>query len=186
MVKEFDLDPLSECWLVLDLNLKAQAGSGRDSTEELEVTVAATLASYYLGQNREVGLITQGHTIAADRGDRQLQKILELLAVLHAHSEETVQELVTSEERRFPRSAAAVIITSSSDESSLVAWQALEARGLSVAAVLLDVQSFGGGWTSFSLAGLLEARGIATYLIRRGDDVERVLEMPKGAGAWPA
>src|SRR5690606_17012240 len=38
MVKEFDLDPTSDIWLVLDLEQRVQAGAGEESTEEYAVT----------------------------------------------------------------------------------------------------------------------------------------------------
>lgn len=175
MVKEFDLDPLSESWLVLDLNLNAQAGFGQDSTEEWGVEVAATLANYLLSQHREVGLITQGHTIVADRGNRQLHKLLELLAVVHSSSTVSLEELVASEGIRFTRGAVAVIITPDVDENALAAWQLLQTRGVSVVAVLLEAESFGSTRSSLSLAGLLQAHSVPTYLIRKGDDLAHAL-----------
>lgn len=175
MVKEFDLDPLSESWLVMDLNIKEQAGSDLDSTEEWGVKVAATLANYLLDQHREVGLVTQGHTIVADRGNRQLHKLLELLAVVHSRSAVSLEELVASEGIRFTRGAVVVAITPAVDESTLAAWELLRMRGLSVAAVLLDAQSFGKEKSSLPLAGLLQAHGVPTYLVRRGDDLAHAL-----------
>jgi uncharacterized protein (DUF58 family) len=175
MVKEFDLDPLSESWLVLDLNRTVQVGSDQDSTEEWGVVVAATLANYFLDQHREVGLVTQGHTIVADRGNRQLHKLLELLAVIHSSSTAPIEELVASEGVRFTRGAVVVIITPDVDESALAAWQLLQARGLAVVAVLLEAQSFGNMQPSLPLAGLLQAHGVPTYLIRKGDDLAHTL-----------
>lgn len=178
MVKEFDLDPLSESWLVLDLDMNAQAGLSLDSTEECGVTVAASLANYLLDQHREVGLVTQGHTIVTDRGNRQLHKLLELLAVIHSRSTVPLEELVASEGARFTREAVVVIITPATDESALAAWQLLQARGLAAVAVLLDAQSYGKHESSAPLASLLQAHGIPTYVIRRGDDLAKALASP--------
>src|ERR687885_1385950 len=48
MVREFELDPTADVWIVLDLNADVQAGSGLDSTEEYAVTAAASLARHFL------------------------------------------------------------------------------------------------------------------------------------------
>src|SRR5439155_21655556 len=82
MVKEFELDPFSDVWVILDLDRQAHHGSGPDSTEEYSVTVAASLARHFLMQNRSVGLLAQKEVLPPDRGIRQLTKVLELLAVV--------------------------------------------------------------------------------------------------------
>ena len=75
MVKEFELDPTADLWMILDLDASVQAGAlggssmpamqtadvplsfWLDSTEEYGVTIAASLARHFLNQNRNVGLI---------------------------------------------------------------------------------------------------------------------------------
>ena len=175
MVKEFELDPLSEVWLVLDLHSDVQLGSGADSTEEWAVSVAATIANYYLGKQREVGIVTQGTALPADRGDRQLQKILEMLAVVRSASNVPLEELMAAEGSRFPRGSTAVIVTPSADERWLVAGDVLLARGVTVIAVLLDALSFGGKRSGLSVVGSLAFAGVQTYVVRKGDDLGRAL-----------
>ena len=56
-------------------------------TTEYAVTVTASLARYFVLRNRAVGLSSRGRTreyVQADRGERQLNKILEALAVVTA------------------------------------------------------------------------------------------------------
>src|SRR5690606_10175361 len=105
MVKEFELDPTADIFIVVDLEANAQAGASGiaslpnisggeiplsywlDSTEEYAVTIAASLARHFLNQNRNVGLIGSASThisIPTDRGGRQMLKILEQLAVARA------------------------------------------------------------------------------------------------------
>ncbi len=100
MVKEFELDPTADVWVVLDLDARAHVrGLIRDlahddplanllanATEEYAVTVAASLARHFINQNRTVGLMAAGQhreIIPTDRA-RQLLKVLEALAVLRA------------------------------------------------------------------------------------------------------
>ncbi len=178
MVKEFDLDPLSDIWIVVDLDSEVQVGSGAESTEEWTVSAGATLAKYFLDQQREVGIVTQGRVLVADRGYRQLQKVLELLAVAHATSSTPLERVVLSEEVRFGRGATAVIVTASTDERWLAACSLLAARGVSVLAVLLEASTFGSRQSSLLLVSTLVARGVPTYLVKRGDDLSHALAHP--------
>ncbi len=180
MVKEFDLDPLSDVWLILDLDSEVQVGSGEDSTEEWVVSVGATLAKYFLDQQREVGIITQRRVLVADRGYRQLQKVLELLAVAHADSSVPLERVVLSEEVRFSRGATAVIVTPSTDERWLAACRLLAARGVSVLAVLLEASTFGSRQSSLLLVSSLVASGVPCYLVKRGDNLSQALAHPAG------
>ena len=107
MVKEFELDPLAEVWIFLDASRTVHSSlpyqhpefDPRDfwrarfqfklppSTVEYSVTVAASLARYYLQRGRAVGLVTAGpalQILPSDRGGRQLSKVLEGLALLRA------------------------------------------------------------------------------------------------------
>ena len=89
MVKEFDLDPAVDAWIFLDLHDTVQAGEGEHSTEEYGVTIAATIANYLLRQDLSLGMIVNGgkrEILPLDRGERQIERVLELLAVVQAGS----------------------------------------------------------------------------------------------------
>lgn len=178
MTKEFDLDPLADVWLVLDLDDQVQVGSGQDSTEEWAVAIAATLASYFVGQQRQVGLITQGRALVADRGDRQLHKLLDLLAVVRSDSSVPLEQLILSEENRFVRGATMVVITSSIDERWLATCSLLMSRGVTVLAVLLEASTFGAKDSPLLSISSMAAVGIPSYLVRRGDDLAAALAQP--------
>ena len=67
------------------------------STEEYSVVVAASLAAYFLGEGKSVGMIAWGQhrvTIPADRGGRQLIKMLRALAVLRAEGDVPLEEVL--------------------------------------------------------------------------------------------
>src|SRR5581483_9895945 len=103
MVKEFELDPFSDIWIVLDLNRYVHYGRGAESTEEYAVTVAASLGKHFLMQNRCVGFVSQNEVIQADRGSRQLTKLMELLAVVRADRWLTLGQTLSGESLRFNR-----------------------------------------------------------------------------------
>jgi uncharacterized protein (DUF58 family) len=97
MVKEFELDPLADVWIFLDVSSKVQSALKEDtadyyskdiwsrkgkipllpSTEEYGISIAASVVRDYLRQGRAVGLACAGQhltLISPDRGGRQLGK----------------------------------------------------------------------------------------------------------------
>src|SRR4029079_633860 len=110
IVKEFELDPTADVWILLDLERGIQTDAWweqawyeRDldelwltekvtklapNTEEYAVTCAATIAKYFLDKQRAVGLSASNHEHAyaqPDRGERQLGRLLEMLAVVESN-----------------------------------------------------------------------------------------------------
>ena len=78
MVKELEIEPSGDVWIVLDLNRSAQSGTGKQGTLEYSVIVAASIAAKLLseGERRSVGLLTvSGQFASAEMetaGDDQL------------------------------------------------------------------------------------------------------------------
>ncbi|MFN8521991.1 MAG: DUF58 domain-containing protein [Chloroflexota bacterium] len=178
MVKEFELDPYSDVWLVLDLDRRTMAGEGTESTEEYAVTICASLAKRFLNENRAVGIITQGQVLSSDRGIRQLLRSLEMLAYVRPRSDAPLEELLLSDEQRFGRTDSLVVITSSSDDRWVRAARGLAARGIRASAVLLEASTFGPAPGSLVVAAQAAASGIPTYLIKRGESIEQGLATP--------
>ena len=60
MVKELEIEPSGDVWIVLDMNRAAHSGTGQQGTLEYSVIVAASLAARLLseGERRAVGLLT--------------------------------------------------------------------------------------------------------------------------------
>ena len=116
MVKEFDLDPAVDAWIFLDLHEDVQAGEGEHSTDEYGVTIAATVATYLLRQDLSVGMIVNGEHrefLSLDRGDRQIERVLELLAVVSAGSGVDLKEALALDAFHFGRNTVAIVITPS-------------------------------------------------------------------------
>jgi uncharacterized protein (DUF58 family) len=179
MVREFELDPTADVWIVLDLHAEEHAGTGMESTEEYAVTAAASLARHLLDQGRAVGLVSQTATLPADRGPRQAERILEVLALVKASSTLTLSALLSAETSRFARSSTLIVITPSTAESWARFCQALTGRGVNTAAVLIEAATFGLAPSTLLLVSSLAAAHITTYLVKRGDRLEHALSSPR-------
>ena len=178
MVREFELDPTADIWIVLDLDLEAHTGAGVESTEEYAVTAAASLARHLLDQGRAVGLVSQTATLPADRGPRQLERILEVLALVRASSRLPLPGLLSAETSRFARSSTLIVVTPSTAEGWARFCQALVGRGVRTTAVLIEAATFGPAPSTLLLVSSLAAAHINTYLVKRGDRLDQALASP--------
>ena len=192
MVKEFELDPFADIWLVLDLDQRIMAGSGVESVEEYAVTICASLAKYFLDENRAVGFAAQGLHLSPDRGTRQLLKIYEVLAFVRPVRNTSLEELLVAEQRRFSRTDTIVVVTASREDGWVSLMRSLTLRGVHGQSVLLDPSTFGRGVPSRARAPWPAGGGAHSHLRRqarrvdpasaRGPDHRR----PRRAGVSPA
>ena len=196
MVKEFELDPTTDVWVLVDLQqgVHAVAPPPRPgvpepvdewaiSTEETAITIAASIMQHFVEQGRNVGLIARGmHTeiVNTDRGERQTLKMLESLAVVHADGMTDLQEVLTAEAVRFGRNSALVVVTPSVDEGWVAGLMPLVYRGVKAVAVVVDAQSFGAPQSTYRVITSLTAANVPVYMIRRGEEIGRALTHPIG------
>jgi uncharacterized protein (DUF58 family) len=181
MVKEFDLDPTIDVVVLLDLDREAQAGAGDSSTEEYGVTIAASVAGYLLRQQElAVGMAVSGATdvsLPLDRGERQLDRILEMLAVSHATHDVSLAEALANEETRLQRNTVLVIITPSSALDWPQGVHHLHRRGVRPFVILLDPHTFNEELGDNQRThDALVAAGIPVIGVRRGDPLVHILE----------
>ena len=189
MVKEFELDPASEIWLMLDLNKDVQAGTGTESTEEYGVTIAVSIGKRYLGSNRSIGFIMYGQeyrVLRPERGSHQMSQLMETLALAKAEGRVPLENLILSEGSRFGKYTTLIIVTPSCDDKWITSAQHLLRRGAKIAVVLLEANSFGMPDTALLALGTLMANGIQTYLVRKGDDLSQALSSAGEQSIRPA
>jgi uncharacterized protein (DUF58 family) len=198
IVKEFELDPLSDVWIFLDMCqdvhyelpqetepeeskpfwMRAREFTLPPSSEEYAVAAAATLTQHFLRRDRALGMISYGQRrqiIQADRGERQLTKVLETLAVLSAVGQVPLQEMIRAEAQQLARGTTVIIVTPSTDLSWVLSARQMERGGLRVVAVIVDAASFGGPEGSEMLANQLLGIGTATYLVKCDEKLEQSL-----------
>jgi uncharacterized protein (DUF58 family) len=144
-VKEFDLEQTADAWIILDLQRGIQAGHGEESTTEAAIRAAASIAHKAIEENRAVGMtVNAGRTayLPADRGGRQHQKIMQLLAAVEADSASPLVETLIASVGRLRRGMTAVIITSSLDPSWVRPLAALRTRGVACVVVTVDAAAY--------------------------------------------
>jgi len=192
-VKEFELDPLSDVWVFVDFDRNAayQAvgaanmtqGDGSwqlpPNTEEYVVTCAASITEYYLDKDRAVGVVAytpNRDVIQPDRGNRQLSRVLEMLALAKSETSMNLVQMLTIDQSLVARGSTLVIITASTDVAWVREAENLRRRGLHIVAVVIDPTTFGYQQTNFAeLHAHAEEAGIRVYPIRLYDNLTQVL-----------
>ena len=178
MVKLFELDPASDIWVLLDLEGAVHFGEGDDGTEEAAVMVAASVIRYFITQNRSVGVIAYDDDLRVNepsRGGNHYTRLLESLALARAVGDVPLSQLLLEESRKFGRHTTVVAVTPSPRDDWALALMSLSARGVKVAAVLLEGETFGAAASSLDVYGTLASGGVYSYTVKRQDDLVQVL-----------
>lgn len=178
MVKEFEIDPSHNVWIILDMEGSVHRGHGQESTEECSVGIAASLAKHFLDRGYTIGLVGYGEptiSLSPDRGSRQLMRALDSLAGVHSTGKVSMVEAINRMERNLGRKELAVLITPSPKEDWVGAAQLLARRGVRLMAVLLDSSTFAGGDNSLLVFSSLVASRIPTFLVKNGDPLDQAL-----------
>jgi len=203
IVKEFEKDPLAEVWIFLDARRSVHIRSDETGlgdlhqiwwvrykkafrlppdTAEYAISIAASVAKFFISQNREVGLVSAGQNytvLPAQRGERQLGKILETLAVIQPEGDLPLWSLVNAQVRHLARGSTVVMITPEVGEQLLTLTMELIHRGLIPVLILIDPSSFGGNQDSEEIVRKLTNQGVFTFVIHEGEDIKSVLETPQ-------
>jgi uncharacterized protein (DUF58 family) len=197
IVKEFELDPLAEIWIIVDAaqspHFELQKPDERTkvmddgvfqlppSTIEYGVTAAASLAMHFLQRNRAVGFIAYGaarQVIQPEPGEAQRLRLLESLAVLNAEGNNSLLDVLKIEGPRIPQGATAIFITPSVSTDMLAGIRRLRHTGRQPVLVLIDAASFGGPEGSHTIAEAARRSGITARVLAYGDDLGEGLGSP--------
>jgi len=207
MTKEFELDPTADIWIYLDLYRGAEMALPWDPqppgvglfaldevkrhrtlvelppvTTEYGVTVAASVARYFLMRNRSVGMSSYGNTreyLHADRGERQVNKILEALTVVEAAGDLPFAHLAATDAMRLNRNDTVLAISADPNPEWARALHHAQQRGVNSMAVVIDGTTFGRAKGYGALLSELESAAIPTYIIRRNESIAAALSQPR-------
>ena len=189
MVKEFDMGISAEAWVMLDMQrgshvspppvpLNSGEDNGGDSTEELGVTVAASLVSRLLDMSMPVGLATDGdntHILRPDSSPSQVGRLMEALAVVRAQGNLTLERFIYDLRPQLSRFNTLTVITSSRRTEWIPTLGVLRRQGVNVAVVYIDADSFDGRNESQAPLDFLLANEVPTYVVRRGQSINEAL-----------
>jgi uncharacterized protein (DUF58 family) len=184
MVKEFDPDRTSyafkNVWIVPDMCQDARLGEGDETVEEYEVTIAASLAKKYTDGGKHVGMIATGEPpclFLPETGEAQLERILRSLALMKAGGQCSFADLLSVEADRFEEGSALIVIMPADCPPVTAQLRRAIDRGAVVSVILLDSASFGGPQDAGPTlnARSLNAAGIQTFVVRRGDRLAEAL-----------
>lgn len=205
LVKEFEIDPLGDIWLWLDLSAQSLIDALSlaaplpypaaylsesqpyipPSSEEYAIVVAASLARYFLTADRALGFITHCPNrvlLPPDRGVRQLIRVQETLAMAHSGaygdapgSGLSLEQAMIADGHAPGRGSTVIVITADLSPAWGAEAYRIRQRGARVSAVLIDPSSFGAAEQAEPQAIRLENGGIATRIVRYGDNLSAVL-----------
>jgi uncharacterized protein (DUF58 family) len=200
-VKEFELDPMSEIWILLDLASAAHvrmpdiepAADGLTETtpgtpdtfvlppqtEEYAISMTASVAQYFLKQGRSIGMVAYNQhreVLNSDRGERQINKVMEMLSVLHADGQVPFERVLRAEGTLLPRGATVIVISPSTDVRWALSIQQMVRSGLRAVAVVIDSETFGGTQSAAPLIGALAEAGAIVRVLKRGQSLTEAIE----------
>ncbi|MHB0876163.1 MAG: DUF58 domain-containing protein [Anaerolineae bacterium] len=173
MVKDFDVEPAGDMWIVADMSLAARAGSGDESTEEYMVLAAAALAARSLRRNQAVGLLAYGAArlyLPPAKGDSQYWRVMRELAMVRASGGWDISRVLESERWNIGRGCTVVVLASSASPNTIVGLEVLRRLGVASSVLLFDAVSFGGAGDTQAIARQLVDAGIPYSLIDRGHE----------------
>lgn len=184
MVKELEDAPRDESVVVLDGDAGTVAGEGRDTSFELAVRAAGSVARVHSGRGRRVGLLLNDadrsyQPVTSLEGDWTLA--LELLAGAEPNGRRPVVSLLAEGAGVASQATDLVVVTAGLNArlAERLLQRASSRRG--TALVFVDPASFGAspgtGPALDARAQLLrlERAGVPVAVLRRGDDLAQVL-----------
>jgi uncharacterized protein (DUF58 family) len=182
-VIEFEETLSSDMTILLDLQEGSEVGEGKETTLEYAVVLAASLAEYLVRQGNAVQLALhdgkQVQSVAA-HGERSLYRLLDALAGAEARSPLSLAQLVEAAEPWIRNESSVLVLSAAPMDNLAQAAETLIKRCRArVGFLALDAESFKphpGTSDHASIYSTLLALGAAGRVVRRGDDLRRVLE----------
>ena len=188
MVKEFDIGVSAQAWAVLDMERRSHAGEPPDNTEELAVTVAASLVQHWDETAVPAGLAANAANLwmlKPDRRPAQLGMLMETLAGVHADGTLPLERFILDLRPQLSGFNTLMVITPSRRPEWTYSLVGLRRQGINVAVCYIDPASFvaddagvAPGATGQVTADYLAQHGIPVYLVRRGEDINLALSHP--------
>ena len=163
VVRQLETFSSGDWWIFVDLQDKVQTGKNSNSTLELSIVLAASIAVRGLNENHRIGLTFGGPGLIKlePRGDNSHRwRILKALALASA-GKYSLTDLISI---HHPKKSASLIIITPSCDTSWVALAGKYHSGNQVA-LLVDSAEFGKDFESKKIIPVLDRVSIPYYLI---------------------
>ena len=194
MVKEFDIGVSAQAWAVLDMERRSHVGEPPDNTEELAVTVAASLVRHWDETATPAGLAANGSEpwiLKPDRRPAQLGVLMEALAGVRSNGALPMERFLQDLRPHLSGFNTLMVITPSRRPEWASILVGMRRQGVNVAVCYVDPAGFDDneaqtGATGQITADYLAQHDVPVYLVRRGDDINRSLSSPLAPRTEPA
>jgi len=184
-VRLFDGMPAGDWWILLDMDARVQVGEGEDSTDELGVILAASLADRGLHARRAVGLLAHGEDLVwlpPQSGEGQRWEILRTLALVK-RGRRPLAELLQRVRPSLGQRTTLIIITAAVEGPWLETLIPLLRRSVVPTVLLMDPVSFGGSGNTEGARAQLNQLGVANAIISQ-DLLDHPKARPGTQGQW--
>ncbi len=207
MVKEFDVGLAAQFWVLLDLQRlshfypvgdnrredrggRLEGGNGQpaagtpyraDNTEELAVSVVASMAQRLMELSLPVGMAVNGEDgrlHRPDNGPDHLSRIMETLASVTASNVARLPEFLYSMRPHLNHFHSVTVVTSDTDPNWLPALLDLKRFNVTISVIVVDPSSFGSRWTPEMLVSAAAAELIPVYVVGRDTRLDVSLARP--------
>ncbi|MGD8402195.1 MAG: DUF58 domain-containing protein [Anaerolineales bacterium] len=168
IVRQLEAATSEDWWIFVDLDVAAQAGTGQDSTLELAIVLAASLATRGMKEHRRVGLAMAGPalTLLEPRSDPAHRwRILRALAMVEA-GERSLADLMKLGQGRAAQTATLIVITPTTNPA-WVATAGLHSRDSRITALLVNPGDFDSHCDQSKVVNALARSGIPFASIPR-------------------
>jgi uncharacterized protein (DUF58 family) len=192
MVKEFDIGVSAQAWVLLDMERRSHVGEPPDDTEELAVTVAASLIQRWDEEAVPVGLAANASNpwmLPPDRRPAQLGALMETLAGIHADGTVPLERFMYELRPHLSGFNTLMVITPSQRPEWAPALSSVRRQGINVAVCYVDRTTFletpagsAPGTTARVAADYLGQHDIPLYLMGRDSDINTALSAPVTVG----
>ena len=201
MVKEFDVGQTAQFWVLLDLDRSSHyygdnparngGANGMDpadpqatwteNTEEMAVTLAASLAQRLMDLSLPVGMAVNGEggrLLRPDNGPDHLSRLMETLASVRASEGAPLSEFIHSMRSNLNHFHSVTVVTANPDAAWLPALLDLKRGSVTISVALIDRESFGDRNSVNAVVEAAAANLVPAYVARRGTSLDDALSQP--------
>ncbi len=145
------------------------------TTTEYGISAAASVLRYFMQRGRAIGFATYGQTrefLPMERGERQLNKILETLSVMAAEGDVPLSDFILTDGFDMTRNETLIVVTPDPNPHWVQVLRELRYKGVNGLAVVVDSATFDPAVSMESVWSSLLAARIPYYKIAQDQKLE--------------